>query len=320
MNISLAGEFKCVIKRGDGTIKLDTGYQKNLITNYGLDSLAKSSNSYMYNYCCVGSGNSEPAVLQNRLDNFIKSQNYDNKYNGESSTTYVDDGSNLYKTYKTYKYIFTGLSNVNISEIGLSNESASSPRVCTRALVKSQDVPTVITVLQGEILEVYYRLWLVYDTRDFTGQINLLDGKGGSVAYNYISRLSQVGHREFQGEYCGSGIQATVWSSYGILQAGLTYTGDIGDIKNKPTGQYLSSANAITYSKYVNGSYKQVATLYYNPNASNGAIRSMSLGTSMGNYQIRFGSVDGDNPIVKTNKHSLKIPIELSWGRYEGDL
>ena len=30
-NMGMAGEFRCVVKRADGSTKIDTGYQKNLI-------------------------------------------------------------------------------------------------------------------------------------------------------------------------------------------------------------------------------------------------------------------------------------------------
>ena len=36
-NIGMAGEFRVVVKRADGSTKIDTGYQKNLILNQGLD-------------------------------------------------------------------------------------------------------------------------------------------------------------------------------------------------------------------------------------------------------------------------------------------
>ena len=38
-NIGMTGEFRCVVKKSDGSTKIDTGYQKNLILNQGLDFL-----------------------------------------------------------------------------------------------------------------------------------------------------------------------------------------------------------------------------------------------------------------------------------------
>lgn len=35
-NMGMAGEFRVVVKRADGSVKTDTGYQKNLILNQGL--------------------------------------------------------------------------------------------------------------------------------------------------------------------------------------------------------------------------------------------------------------------------------------------
>lgn len=37
MRVGVAGEFRCVVTKADGTIKTDTGYQRNIILNQGLD-------------------------------------------------------------------------------------------------------------------------------------------------------------------------------------------------------------------------------------------------------------------------------------------
>ena len=54
-DMGVAGEFRCVVKRADGSTKIDTGYQKNLILNQGLDFFG-GDRGYMTSYCVIGSG------------------------------------------------------------------------------------------------------------------------------------------------------------------------------------------------------------------------------------------------------------------------
>ena len=304
-NIGMTGEFRCVVKKSDGSIKTDTGYQKNLILNQGLDFFGGGNSYSMMEYCVIGSGNSQPVYTQNKLDTAITGVN-----GADFSTKYDYDASrdgNLYKTNKVRKYTFNGLNNVNISEVGLASEFSSSTDyyLCTRALIKdSQGVPTTITVLSGEVLEIYYKLWQVFDTTDKVGTINLLDGVGGSVAYNYSSKV--VTDTDESVNYFGnSAIFYNRW--YALYQS-----------TDDSTPSYSSPDN-YQYSNYVTGSYKIVVTFPLGIDDANGDIRLMTI-PSFSLWQIRFGSVANDSPIVKTNTQTLTIPVEVSWGRYEGAL
>ena len=49
-NMGIAGEFRVVVKRADGSTKIDTGYQKNLILNQGLDFFGGGRGDYMTQY------------------------------------------------------------------------------------------------------------------------------------------------------------------------------------------------------------------------------------------------------------------------------
>ncbi len=319
-NIGMTGEFRCVVKKSDGSIKTDTGYQKNLILDQGLDFFGGGNGANMMEYCVIGSGNSKPVYTQNKLDTTIagvSGADFSSEYDYDASR----DG-NLYKTNQVRKYTFNGLNNVNISEVGLASKFSSSIDyyLCTRALIKdTQGVPTTITVLSGEVLEIYYKLWAVYDTTDKTGTINLLDGVGGSTPYNYVLRMAGVGGANLAGS-----------ANYGrviglFLQAGagnntpVTYRGELGTVKEVPIN-LLQDVNGGYMQEYQPFSNKRTAVWDFDMNTTNGDIRSFLFFTSMGFYQIRFGSVADDSPITKTDMQTLSIPIEVSWGRYEGSL
>ena len=313
-NMGMAGEFRVVVKRADGSTKIDTGYQKNLILNQGLDFFGGGKGTDMMGYCVIGSGNSQPVYTQNKLDTAItgvSGANFSTKYDYDAAR----DG-NLYKTNKVNKYSFTGLNNVNISELGLAStySNATTYFLCTRALIKdSQGNPTTITVLSGEILEIYYKLWAVYDTTDKTGILNLLDGVGGSIAYNWTVRLARVTDN-LSYTYKLGYVLSSVPNKFTTFN-----TGDLTAITTSPSGSG-SNFYSDNLKPYVANSYKRVIETPLTVSQENKAIRSYTLSTSMGTYQIRFGSVADDSPITKTNTQTLTIPIEVSWGRYEGAL
>lgn len=316
-NMGMAGEFRVVVKRANGSTRIDTGYQKNLILNQGLDFFGGGNGSNMMAYCVIGSGNSQPVYTQNKLDTAIKGvtgATFSTKYDYDASR----DG-NLYKTNRVCKYSFTGLNNVNISEVGLAStySSATTYFLCTRALIKdSQGNPTTITVLSGEILEIYYKLWAIYDTTDKTGTFNLLNGVGGSVAYNYTAKLAVVGNARYK----------DIGSPISLSFAGIDYStsllsSDIVSVTSYPTtGMVFYSDSISSWSAYSQGSYRITSMQVLTASQGNANIRANVIGTSLGAYQIRFGSVADDSPITKTNTQTLSIPIEFSWGRYEGAL
>lgn len=323
-NMGMAGEFRVVVKREDGSVKTDTGYQKNLILNQGLDFFGGGNGSDMMSYCVIGSGNSTPAYTQNKLDTAIIG------VSGSTNSTKYDynisrDG-NLYKTNRVCKYSFNNLNNANISEVGLSSaySNATTYYLCTRALIKdSNGNPTTITVLSGEILEIYYKLWAVFDTTDKTGTINLLNGVGGSTPYNYIARIAGVGGTNIGGTASYGDIIGSMLVFWAGNNTSSLVDGDIGSVIDSPKGYplyILGDSVALNTSAYVSGTYKMSGTMNVPINSGNGDIRSGLFITSMGFYQIRFGSVANDSPITKTNTQTLTIPIEISWGRYEGTL
>ena len=315
-NMGMAGEFRCVVKRVDGSTKIDTGYQKNLILNQGLDFFGGVNGSDMMAYCVIGSGNSQPVYTQNKLDTAVlgvSGANYSTKYDYNAST----DGS-LYKTNRVRKYSFSRLSNVNISELGLAStySNTSTYFLCTRALIKdSQGNPTTITVLSGEILEIYYKLWAVFDTTDKTGIINLLDGVGGSTAYNYKTRLSDVGSMGYHAGFAVSLFGPISSSVYLFNSSGV----DLSAITTSPLGG-SSSASDRSVQQYEKGSYKKFYTFIFNISTANANNRILRILFYSMRWQIRFGSVSDDSPITKTNTQTLSIPVEISWGRYEGAL
>lgn len=315
MHSGIAGEFRVVVSRADGSIKTDTGLQKNLILNQGLDFFGGGKGSKFNDKCAIGTGNSAPTVTQNNLDALVAVVSGSDS---ASSYSYVDKGDNLYRTWQERMYRFSNLNNVNISEVGLisTGTSASTYYFTTRALIKdSAGNPTSISVKTGETLDIYYRIWSVRSTIDVDVQINMIDGVGGSVPYNSKARLKDVGNINNK-PMIGAPVATNV-PQYAFV----AYPSDLGAITSSPSGPHIGAkGNISSDSDYVQGSYKLVGTYNLALNEFNGQIRSVTIGTFVGQWQVRYGSVDGDNPIPKTSNDTLTLPFEFSWGRYEGEL
>ena len=319
MHVGIAGEVRCVVTKADGTVRLDTGFQKNLILNQGLDFFGGGKGDSLFARCAIGSGNSVPTPTQTQLDAFIATATgtlHSTKYD------YVDDGSGLYKTNSVYKYRFTGLGDINIGEVGLVSTGSTSTNyyLCTRAQMKdSSGALTTISLNTGETLDIFYKVWAVYSTTDTSYTINYTGAEGEPIPYTAIVRLSRAGNPDYvsggwifaQPFYLSDGRSA--------LLSGHLFSGDIGDVKNIPTG-VLGSGKPVTSAEYVVGSYKKTGHYHYPLASANGTIRSFAFGSTLGMFQMRFGSVSDDSPIKKTAKDTLTIPLNFSWGRYEGAL
>ena len=312
MQVGLYGEVKVIVKRADDTVRLDTGFFPNVITNLGLDAIGNNHN--LFSYCAVGGGNSTPLNTNTKLDNFLA---VGSQISSESKYDYdpVRD-TEFYKCSRTVGYRFEGLGNKNISEVGLVGAHASGQYLAyTRTLIKnSAGEPTVITVLSGEILELQYRLWQVFDVKDKDQVVTaMIDGV--EVPFNVKIRLAGVG-----GSIGGS------WSYAAVVGAHLTFqgnrrhqfgTGELGEI----TGQNSGLTNvypSLSWEAYQPSTYKRKFYVNASITAAVHPIRSFLFFTGLGAYQVRFGTVDGDLPIDKTKQDILQLGFEMSWGRYEG--
>lgn len=311
--VGIAGEVRCVITRADGSVKADTGFQKNLILNQGLDFFGGDKGYNINEYCAIGSGNSSPAVTQTKLDAYItQAAGTDTTYD----YSYVDKGDGLYRLWEQKKYRFTGLDNVNISEVGLVSTGTTSTNyyLTTRALIKdSLGAPTSISVKTGETLDIYYKIHKVIDTRDKAFVVNVLDGDGGSVPYNIIFRSASVGSTFSNGV-------TTAMSTIGYP---IVTESDLSSITTSASGGTGGLSSEL--STYIPSSYKRTLTLKMGLNESNKGIRTISSYTGQPSFtflpfQMRFGRVSDDAPLTKTNKETLTIPLEFSWGRFEGEL
>lgn len=202
-NIGVSGEFRVVVKSRDGKVKHDTGFQNNLVLDNGIKHYLGLSmidnhnrdiehkNGILRN-CVVGSGNTTPMASDVALANYEAStySAINDIYGYEQPTEELHNG--FVKLWRQLTYVFDGINNKNITEVGLASYSNdewfSNERVvkrtytlCTRALIKDkQGSPIAITVLEGELLEVTYRINVYVDIRRQTGSFTLTTNKDGT--------------------------------------------------------------------------------------------------------------------------------------------
>lgn len=324
MNIGFAGEFKCVVKDKNGNFKQVLDWQKNLILNNLFDFFGTTSNNKAMTYCVIGSGNSIPSATQTQLDSYITKNTSGTEISRTSDYDPERDG-NFYKCSVTKKFTFESIGAFNISELGLcwGFTTNSNYNLGTRALIKNAlGETTTISLLADETLEVFYRLYQVWDVRDTVGVINQTDGEGVITQYNYTSRLAMAGiSHEFNSGYFLGQVFSITRNPYTVLPPRIS-SNDIGTIVSSPSSYIHQASNnwQPIYGDYITGSYKRTVKWELGLTEANGNIRSVTLGSSMGMWQFRYGSVDNDSPIVKNNTQKLTLVFEFSWGRYEGEL
>lgn len=313
MHSAFAGEVRFVVEN-NGVKKLDTGFNKNIILNQGLHFFGGNHGTDMMTYCLVGSGNSAPTVTQNQLDSCVvgvTGVTHSSNYN------YAPDSTNTYRCSLTARYVFTTLAGQNISEVGLASQysSPSSNYLCTRALVKdASGNPTVLSLITGDTLTIYYKLWVVHSTLDTDQVIRMSDGFGGSENYNVKSRLAGVGDEKYS-RLLSSNLNTDKNSCQ-------FYTGDLAAITGY-LDENVGLVSSVSIDAYAND-FSRTIRMKANPSTSNGSIRSVLLAqihdNTFGFRQIRFGRVSDDAPIYKDNTQELTIPVKFTWGRYEGVL
>lgn len=184
----VAGEFSVAVRKADGSIKAQLPTQPNLVTDVGLAALSftpytntkneNMTNWYVMQGMCIGTGSTTPAHTDTTLVNLVAYHS-----NVETLGTTLEQPNDKHphhvKVSHTRKFFFRGINNQNITEVGLCYYSGSVAdaryALYTRALIKDvNSLPTSVTVLPDEVLEITYTFSQYYDIRQVQGEINLL--------------------------------------------------------------------------------------------------------------------------------------------------
>lgn len=296
----IAGYYKFeAVNAKTGIKRLLSDWNKNLITDAGMDMLGGSGN-YLYS-CKVGTGSSTPSFGDTALSNYLAS------HSSIMSTTYGTSSSAPYYCFIRNVYRFNaGVATGNISEVGVGN---TSNILFSRSLIlDGGGNPTTITVLSDEYLDVTYEYRYYAPYSDVTGSI-LLNG----VSYSYTSRacnasdssyISGWGHNYIYGDTENKTLSSTATGDR-------VYDGSIGSVTSSPSGNNLQVA-VPTAGSYSAGSHSINHT--FNASLSQGnlaaGISAIKTHIGVGAYQVGFSPA-----IPKTSSHVLSITFTHSWSR-----
>jgi|SRR5215831_7552299 len=310
LKASIGGFFRVWLNRGkSGTLKYDTGWFPNLITDFGMDTygnaagLSNGNGGAGLGYCCVGTGTSAPSFADTALIAPLAVKGF----SISTVPSYVA-GPPAYSFQSMYWAFPLGGVIGNISEIcagplsSVSGTTLSRARAFSRQLIlDASGNPNTISVTASDQLNTSYQLRLYFDLTDSTDSIVISGNTYGGIKRRAKTSSFGVG-----------GIMDTQPppSSWGGTQASL-YTGGLGPTSSNPGGSVLSTST-FTHGPYTPGTFTKAITNAHWPTTNLGTVMSLFVGcTCLGFWQIQM--LPG---FPKTGSNTLDLSWSIAWARY----
>ena len=303
--LSVTGRYKFIITDSQTGAVRTIDWFDNLITDLGLEQLA--TKDYGIRSLALGTGNTEPNVLDTSLSNYL------NKTTNISSITGGTQSVAPYFGWNRFYFDFP-LDSVtgNISEVGVMIDSASETELFSRALIKENGVPITITVLPTDYVTVIYEIRIYPPLTDVVANITI-----AGTNHTFTLRSAQV-----TSSYWGNSRFLQTWSAkywwsnpYLGIQVHDELT-ELGVITEGLTGTYDGSSYLTTVMPYEANSHRLRVSVMFSvqdANLPNGLIGGMQIHSSLGGgaYQILI-----DPPIAKDDTKTLSLTFAYSWQRY----
>jgi hypothetical protein len=252
MNISqrvaAAGSFRAQLIRRDGSIKQDTGWQKNMVLNQGFNYLVSRVGSQCawtgLRQLVVGSGDEPVSPTDTTLDSFVARKATNESGNtttaGDSFTHEQVEGVAYGHFTRTYLFDF-GEANGNLRELGVEFVSSSNT-LATRALFTGEGgVPITIEKTSEDQLRISYRITLAVPMVEESEGIDVTVD-GSPVATTMRIRPNNVG-------VSLSGTQRQLMNGPGVLTDGRM---NIYPDNTSPSGFTGNGPNSVSGSSIVN--------------------------------------------------------------------
>lgn len=294
----VAGYYKIEVTKPDGTKRVAADWFPNLITDIGLNRMGtRVSHSSLMRGCFLGSGNTPPAVTDIQLVSLVGSVTYPTTHSGGACSSVEP-----YHTNIAFRWRFNpGVAVGNLSEVGVGE---TSTLLFSRALIlDGNGVPTTITVLPDEYIDVHYILRYYAPTADVTGTVDI-----SGVTYDYISRAANVTTLDYFGGYGWSPYNASMVYTPSGSRPGVSAE-DIVAVTSKP---YTTAFGDEQSSTYIDGSLQADTVTPFGLTNGNipGGIRSLVVRKGWGCYQIQFTP-----KIPKDATKTLSLTFRHSWTR-----
>lgn len=303
--IGVAGLYRVQVRRPDNSVRVDTGWFNNLITDQGIEYLGATA-GYLA-ACQVGTGNSAPNVADTGLATYLAGSSTIH------STSLAAQGSSPYYVARTNTYRFAaGVATGNISEVGIGTATTGSVLFSRALILDGGGSPTTITVLADEVLDVTYQLRVYPPTGDVTPAVT--DSGPAGTEHTFTVRAARVTTATDNGN--GWGISQTGSIPGGNPGSGSTraYNGAIGAITGSPAGT-SDSATSTTVSTYVAASDEifQTSTFGLDDGNLSGGITALEWTFGRGAGGCWQAGVSPAIP--KTASETLSITTKVTWSR-----
>ncbi len=293
----LYGRFR-IVKHRNGEISQELEFD-NLILNSGLERWGTGA---IIERCQIGSGNTAPAVSDINLAALLATTT--SRKNVTPSI--VANTTSRWAEVTTCYRFDAGVGTGTIAEVGMG----WSDGLWSRSLIKDgSGVPTTITKLYDETLDVYYTLRIQYPSSDITGSI-VLEG----VTYDYVLRPANIGSNPQSPHYifeAAFGAGGRGWVSDTAIAAVDSQIGLSAWLESATSAPYApgSKSRRIKYQaglSYANvtGGFKAIH-MYVTGYGGNDAIA----------WQIGFYSSGAPVAIPKTNAKIFSLTMDYSWAR-----
>lgn len=303
LTAKLGGFYRLQLRRKSGSLKYDTGWFGNLITDLGMDQYGSTAGfSPSIAYCCVGTGASAPSFSDTTLVAPLA-------VIGPTTiqgAAYVA-GPPAYAFQSAFWAYTLGSVIGNISEIGAgpiasgAGTTLSKFRTYSRQLIlDSLGNPTTVSVTSSDQLNTSYQLRLYYDLTDSTTSINISGNTYGGTIRRSLTTIGNLG-----GPLATNGEPP----SWGTTRAFL-YTGTVGTTSAGPGGLSLSTPFH-TYGIYTPGGFTKTVTSHWGT-TNLGTVQSIQLGAPcLGFWQANLAP-----GFPKTSSNTLDISWSIAWARY----
>lgn len=288
-----------------GTRRVLQDWNKNLITNAGLDMLATSTT--WAQGCVVGTDNTAPTNTDTALGTFFA-----------GTTTTAEQsrgvaGSSPYYGWhrKTYRFPVGTFSGTNITEVGIAEGGATDVApLFSRLLVNGG---TGVTILADESLDVIYEFRRYPSETDVTGTFAVTVTGGGTSNYDYTLRACEVTTSYSWAE------KTSLGNGFSILQditgtpsgANRGYSGALGAITSTPSTLISGADTGIaSRSTYTNGNYYRDMTVTWGLSDGNGTFRCFQFRAAGGAWQMEV-----DPTMAKDNTMLISWTLRVTWAR-----
>ena len=293
----VAGMFKFVAVKRDGSRRVLADWFPNLITDNGLNLIGDAFGGEWLRYCQVGTGTAAPNVLDTALASRIAGT-----FTVSASTSGIQSSA-PYFVWRRNTYRFAeGAATGNIAEVGVG-ASATGNLLSRARILDGSGNPTTISVAADESLDVTYEFRYYPPTVDNTFSLTI-----GGVEYSVTSRAALVTTESTLGWSISAEGQAPTMDNLNLVRV---HNGAIGVITAQPAGTW-SNASSVTNAAYSAGSHYREGTATWALSAGNlaGGITAMAVRHGIGMYQLWFSPA-----IPKDNTKVFEITVRHSWAR-----